>query len=75
VKDTVDGGSDTVASDGSKGDVAVVDPAGTDTADDVSNVEVVRSNTGRAKFDRLFSESRITRSLSSFARSGRGWHH
>jgi len=76
VKDTVDGGSDTVAGDGSKGDVAITDPAGTDTADDVSNVEVVRSNVGRARFDRLFSESRITRSLSSFAgRAGRGGHH
>jgi hypothetical protein len=77
VKDTVDGGSDTVAGDGSRGDVAVVDPAGTDTADDVSNVEVVRSvNAGRAKFDRLFSESRITTGLSSFAvRPGRGGNH
>ena len=70
VKDTVDGGSDTAAGDGSRGDVAVVDPVGTDTADDVSNVEVVRTGNGRAKFDRLFSESRITPSLSSFARRG-----
>jgi Ca2+-binding RTX toxin-like protein len=77
VKDTVDGGSDTVAADGSRGDVAVVDPAGTDAADDMSNVEVVRTgNAGRAKFDRLFSESRITTALSSFAvRAGRGGHH
>jgi hypothetical protein len=77
VKDTVDGGSDAVARDGSRGDVAFVDPAGTDTADDVSNVEVVRGgNAGRAKFDRLFSESRITTGLSSFAvRPGRGGHH
>jgi Ca2+-binding RTX toxin-like protein len=77
VKDTVDGGDNATADDGSAGDVAVVDAAGTDNADDVSNVEVVRTGSaGRAKFDRLFSESRITPSLSSFAaRGGRGFRH
>ena len=70
-KDTVDGGDDDVADDGSRGDVAVVDPAGTDTSDDVSNVEVVRTAASRAKFDRLFSQNRITASLFG----GRGGRH
>jgi Ca2+-binding RTX toxin-like protein len=74
VKDTVDGGENAVADDGSSGDVAYVDGADTATADDVANVEVVRAVTARAKFDRLFSERSITAALSSFGRSGLGGH-
>ena len=74
VKDTVDGGSNEVANDGSSGDVAYVDGADTATADDVANVEVIRAVTARAKFDRLFSERSITASLSSFGRGGLGGH-
>jgi Ca2+-binding RTX toxin-like protein len=74
VKDTVDGGENAVANDGSSGDVAFVDGADTATADDVANVEVVRAVAARARFDRLFSERSITASLSSFGRSSLGGH-
>ena len=72
VVDTVDGGDNDVADDGSAGDLAYVDGADTETADDVSNVEVVRASVARARFDRLFSQSRITASL--FGGPGRGGH-
>jgi len=74
VKDTVDGGDNAVAGDGSSGDVAYVDGADTTNADDVANVEVVRAASAaasRAKFDRLFSQNRIT---AVFGFGGRGGH-
>jgi Ca2+-binding RTX toxin-like protein len=71
VKDTVDGGDNAVANDGSSGDVAYVDGKDTATADDVTNVEVVRAAASRAKFDRLFSQNRIT---AVFGFAGHGGH-